>query len=212
MDLKVLRIYGRAVETRDFPGPDNKGKVDQSAKSEYTCPRWARKYALHHKIREGHHATTLRELEEKLESLPVGSIADGQLRKKYRKALLEAEEAALANQEFDIVLCTCNEASSKRVLKCVFPRQCIIDECGMAYEPECIAPLELCDHAILLGDHKQLQPVIDYHPARENGLSISLFQRYTENFDAITKTLTIQYRMVSLNQWICRSIYYSGRA
>ena len=188
----MLRIYGRAVETRDFPGPDNKGKVDQSAKSEYTCPRWARKYALHHKIREGHHATTLRELEEKLESLPVGSIADGQLRKKYRKALLEA--------------------SSKRVLKCVFPRQCIVDECGMAYEPECIAPLELCDHAVLLGDHKQLQPVIDYHPARENGLSISLFQRYAENFEASTKTLTIQYRMVSLNQWIYRSIYYSGRA
>ena len=72
-----------------------------------------------------------------------------------------------------------------------------MDECGMANEPECIAPLQLCDHIVLIGDHKQLQPVIDYGPARENGLSTSLFQRYAEKYDgAHIKKLTIQYRMV----------------
>lgn len=197
LQLKFLRIYGRAVEITDIPGPDSKSRVDQLAKSEYTCPLWAQKYALHHKIREGHHGATIKELEEWFKSLPEGSIPDGKARRKYRRALLDAEEAILADQDYDIVLCTCNEASSMRVLKCIYPRQCIVDECGMAYEPECIAPLQLCDHAVLLGDHKQLQPVIDYRPARENGLSTSLFQRYAEKFGSeYTKTLTIQYRMV----------------
>ena len=199
LNLKILRIYGRAVETRDFPGPDCKGKVDHSAKSEYTCPEWAQRYSLHHKIRTGSAGADLTEMEQKIGALSEVDIPDGQTRRKYRQALLRAEEAVLANHEFDIVLCTCNEASSIRVLKCIYPRQCIVDECGMAYEPECIAPLELCDHAVLLGDHKQLQPVIDYGPARENGLSTSLFQRYAEKFEGqYIKTLTIQYRMVRI--------------
>ena len=194
--LKILRIYGRAVEVRDFPGPDSRGKVDLSAKSEYRCPKWAKRYAMHHKIREAC-GTNIKKIEEEFKELPDGSIPDGQSRKRYRRAILEAEETILSDEKFDIVLCTCNEASSTRVLKCIFPRQCIVDECGMAYEPECIAPLQLCDHAVLLGDHKQLQPVIDYKPARENGLSTSLFQRYAELFgDKYMQTLTIQYRMV----------------
>ena len=199
-----MRIYGRAVESRDFPGPDCKGKVDQSVKSEYKCPEWARKYALHHKVRNGSYTAKIQKLEEEFRQLPEECIPNGYSRKKYRRVLIEAEESTLSDHDFDIVLCTCNEASSMRVLKCVYPRQCIVDECGMAYEPECIAPLQLCDHAVLLGDHKQLQPVIDYGPAKANGLSTSLFQRYAEKFESeYTKTLTMQYRMVRIliNLW-----------
>ena len=196
LKLKILRIYGRAVEKRDFPGPDSKGKFDPSAESEYTCPEWARRYALHYKIRQGSAAAKLIELEQKLECLPNECIPDGHMRKVYRQTRLRAEDAVLS-EHFDIVLCTCNESASIRVARSVYPRQCIVDECGMANEPECIAPLELCDHVVLVGDHKQLQPVIDYGPAREHGLSTSLFQRYAEKFEGqYIKTLTIQYRMV----------------
>ena len=197
LKLKILRIYGRAVERRDFPGPDSKGKVSHSPKSEYTCPEWARQYALHFKIREeGFAAAKLIEFEQSLERLPEGSVPDGHMHTEYRKTRFRAEDAVLS-EHFDIVLCTCNESASVRVARKVNPRQCIVDECGMANEPECIAPLELCDHVVLVGDHKQLQPVIDYGPAREHGLSTSLFQRYAEKFEGqYIKTLTIQYRMV----------------
>ena len=165
-------------------------------------------YALHYKVREqGASASRLIEFEQKLENVrQSGKIPNGKMCQDYRKLLIKAEDMVLC-EHYDIVLCTCNETSSARMTRCVFPRQCIVDECGMANEPECIAPLQLCDHIVLIGDHKQLQPVIDYGPARENGLSTSLFQRYAEKYDgAHIKKLTIQYRMVMKVYYI---LYYN---
>ena len=125
--------------------------------------------------------------------------------REHRDAIWIAEKRVLS-QFYDIVLCICNEASSKHVNgrmlkdgsveKCISPRQCIIDESGMAYEPETMVPISLCEHAVLLGDHKQLQP-IEYDPAREYGLTTSLFQRYAQS-EGFCKTLTVQYRMLGL--------------
>ena len=77
--------------------------------------------------------------------------------------------------------------------------QCIIDECGMATEPETIAAASISDHIVLIGDHKQLQPVVKYKTAGDNGLRRSLFERYAtdEDYDKILTQLNIQYRMVS---------------
>ena len=192
LNLSILRIYNRAVEMQDFPGPDNtRGK-----ESEYNMPCCAPKYTLHHKIRLT--GSKLIEYEKKFQDLPPGSILNGKTYREYRQALVEAENKILT-EHFDIILCTCSESSSSRVLRCIFPRQCIVDECGMASEPECITPLQLCEHVVLIGDHKQLQPVITHKAAAERGLSTSLFQRYAEKFEGEhIKRLTIQYRMVSL--------------
>ena len=189
-----MRIYNRTVEVQDFPGPDTRGK-----QSEYKLPDCAPIYSLHQKIRlKGVYASRLIAYEKKFQDLPPGSILNGQTYRDYWQTLVKAEDAALA-EHFDIVLCTCSESSSSRVLRCIFPRQCIVDECGMASEPECITPLQLCEHVVLIGDHKQLQPVITHKPAAEHGLSTSLFQRYADKFEGQhMKRLTIQYRMVSL--------------
>ena len=195
LKLNVLRIYGRAVETKEHQGPNHYGKT----KSDYSVPEWAKVYALHNKIREGSLGTELNEFERKLKILDTqGRLPNGKMCRDYQRALFDAEDAVL-REHFDIVLCTCNETSSSRIARCVFPRQCIVDECGMANEPECITPLQLCDHVVLIGDHKQLQPVIDYQPAKENGLSTSLFQRYADKLvrdSSLMKTLVVQYRMV----------------
>ena len=195
----MLRIYGRAVERKAYPGPYKKQDAFPSAESGYDYEAYVGEYALHHKIRHSRSeaSTTLVQLEKQFRDLPKDCIATSEACRTYKDALSEAEAEILA-QNYDIVLCTCNEASSTRIKKCIFPRQCIIDECGMAFEPEAIAPLCLCEHAVLIGDHKQLQPVIEYPPAREHGLSTSLFQRYAEHFSSYCKTLTIQYRMVSI--------------
>lgn len=119
--------------------------------------------------------------------------------KDYMDVLKRAHDKLLQGARFDIVFCTCNEAAGMRVGEHISPRQCIIDECGMAHEPETIVPIGLCEHAVLIGDHKQLQPVIGYHPARENGLTTSLFERYAEcrGGEQFVQKLKKQYRMVS---------------
>ena len=204
--LKILRIYGRAVERQHYPGPYKYKHAYQREQSEYKCPDWAVEYSLHHIIHQADrhpHFRKVVELEKKFErDLSKDYIPTSMACKEHRDAIKNAENTVF-RQHYDIVLCTCNEASSKRVSGRVsaagtvekLPRQCIIDESGMAYEPETMVPISLCEHAVLLGDHKQLQPIVEYHPAREDGLITSLFQRYAQS-EGFCKTLTVQYRMV----------------
>ena len=48
------------------------------------------------------------------------------------------------------------------------------------------------NQVVLIGDHKQLQPIIQCEKAKDLGLGISMFQRYSE----CALMLEIQYRMV----------------
>ena len=197
--LKILRIYSSSVERKHYPDPSNKPSSPSTAE----CPEWAKKFALHHLLRDNDNCReiselkALREVEEKVSQIKSeNKLPSGFLIKKHKEALKNATEVFLESNKFDIVFCTCNEASGQRAQ--IFPvRQCIIDESGMAYEPETIAPLRLCEHAVLIGDHKQLQPVIDYGPAKKCGLSVSLFERYAVEYGkTYTRTLRTQYRMV----------------
>ena len=74
--------------------------------------------------------------------------------------------------------------------------QCIIDECGMCTEPESLIPLTCHkpQQVVLIGDHKQLRPIVKQPTAKELGLERSLFERYAK--EAIL--LDMQYRMVGL--------------
>ncbi len=114
-----------------------------------------------------------------------------------KKTTNDLEKDVLAEGSYDIILCTCNETCSKRLLDTLNGKiaQCIVDECGMAHEPETLAALSLTEHAVLIGDHKQLQPVVKYQPARQCGLTRSLFERYAE-LKQVAFILTEQYRMV----------------
>ena len=196
LDLKVLRIYSKAIERKDFPSPK---RYDRQHKSDTSCPDWARPYAFHHLLRQHiDRYTELRDLETEVKVMKEKTqMASAKICANHTDKLIEATNDFLEKEQFDIVFCTCNEAAGRRVRKCLQPRQCIIDECGMAYEPETIVPISLCDHVVLIGDHKQLQPVIDYTPARDHGLSTSLFERYAQYYEDRIYTLTTQYRMVN---------------
>ena len=121
----------------------------------------------------------------------------------YRyKSIITLEENKEISSNYDIILCTCNETCSQRMLHTKGRiAQCIVDECGMATEPETISAASLCEHVVLIGDHKQLQPVIKYSPAKECGLGTSLFERYATLFEKTNDphliTLELQYRMAS---------------
>ena len=118
------------------------------------------------------------------------------------KEIQEAEKEELKNV-YDVILCTCNETCSRRLIENlkVTDRiaQCIVDECGMATEPETLAAISKCQQAVLIGDHKQLQPVVKNRAAKESGLGKSLFQKYAETNEDLVTVLDFQYRMVILN-------------
>ena len=159
---------------------------------------------------------------------------------RYKTILGKARKFEL--DQHRVILCTCSCAASASLRK-LDVRQILIDEAGMATEPETLiplvafskaekvsagspvrgsravgfnleggiavmvrwqwprscVPLGLCPPApqvVLLGDHKQLRPVVKNEQLQNLGLDRSLFERY--HVDA--HMLDTQYRMVSRSQ------------
>ena len=198
--LKLLRLYGRTHERIDFPGPHTSHGFLPSVEGEGKCLPKFQKYALHHHIRK--QCPRLEEMEAKFDKMykEEKAVPTPELLKEYNK-LISKMEKHLIGERYDIILATCNECAGHRLSKLRKlgrVAQVIVDECGMAHEPDTIAAVSLSEHVVLIGDHKQLQPVVKLTAARENGLSTSLFQRYAENFKekCPLTTLTLQYRMV----------------
>ena len=73
--------------------------------------------------------------------------------------------------------------------------QCIVDECGMCMEPETLIPIvnSKAPQVVLIGDHKQLQPIVTNKLARSLGLRTSMFERFSKTAFMLEE----QYRMVS---------------
>ena len=196
--LKLLRLYGRTHERMDFPGPHTSDGFMQPPEGEGRCKEDLQDYALHHLIRRK--SPKLVSIEDKFKKMQKDKVPSPALLKEYRETIEETEKAVIGN-EYHILLATCNECAGGRLSQLRDNgrvAQVIVDECGMAHEPETIAAVSLSNHVVLIGDHKQLQPVIKYNAARENGLSTSLFQRYAEKVQHFLITLKFQYRMVSI--------------
>ena len=69
----------------------------------------------------------------------------------------------------------------------------------MCMEPETMVPIACskAEQVVLIGDHKQLQPIVKNKVARSLGLNISLFERYA---NIAHMMLEEQYRMVSFKK------------
>ena len=167
--LRILRLYSKSVERKTFVGPFADKNVFPEVSTDHNCREEYKVYALHHIIRR------------KTVDLDGGFSEMSAANKlptsrdiiAYNKRVHSAELSVLADRlgpdgsmkeglNYDIVLCTCNEAASHRVSRTMRPAQCIIDEAAMATEPESMVPIALADHVVLIGDDKQLQPVIEY--------------------------------------------------
>lgn len=171
--LRILRLYSKSVERKTFPGPFADKNVFSVESTDHTCREEYQDYALHHIIRKKV------DLDEGVsEMCAAGKLPTSRDIIVYNKRVHSAELSALANTmgrdgsvnkglTYDIVLCTCNEAASHRVSRTMRPAQCIIDEAAMATEPESMVPIALADQVVLIGDDKQLQPVIEYRSEQQ---------------------------------------------
>ncbi|KAF9219331.1 P-loop containing nucleoside triphosphate hydrolase protein [Gyrodon lividus] len=95
----------------------------------------------------------------------------------------------------DVICTTCITSASVALNVLDFP-VVFLDEASMSTEPASLIPLmKGSRHVALIGDHKQLPPVITSREARLKGLGTSLFERLTEERAVPSIMLDIQYRM-----------------
>ena len=108
--------------------------------------------------------------------------------------MIKKAESWAIKDNVQIVLCTCSAAGSVRMKDACNVKQCIVDECGMCMEPETLIPIVSSEakQVVLIGDHKQLQPIVKNKVAKLLGLRTSMFERYSH----LAFMLKEQYRMV----------------
>lgn len=127
--------------------------------------------------------------------------------KRFKQLTRQAEREILNNA--DVVCCTCVGAGDPRLSKMKF-RNVLIDESTQSAEPECMIPLVLgCKQVVLVGDHKQLGPVIMNKKAAKAGLNQSLFERLVK-LNLVPIRLNVQYRMHPCLSEFPSNMFYEG--
>ena len=77
----------------------------------------------------------------------------------------------------------------------------IIDEAGQMNEPATLGAISCADKFILVGDHKQLPPLVNSAIAENGGYGVSVLKRLADSHPNAIAQLTMQYRM---NEAICQ--------
>ncbi|XP_078348623.1 3'-5' exoribonuclease HELZ2-like isoform X2 [Oculina patagonica] len=198
-NLKVLRVFSDQIEQKEFPIP-NKLKPARTTRSDEELKISSdkiRHVSLHRVIRRPKcpHSQKLRQFEEGFaQSKAQGKKISPEKVTQYCQLIELAKMWALQESGVQIILCTCVVSGSATITtSCDNIQQCIVDECGMCMEPESLVPITCSGvkQVVLIGDHKQLQPVIQDHVAKTLGLSVSMFERHSER----ARMLKLQYRM-----------------
>lgn len=128
--------------------------------------------------------------------------------KELNKILFEVNKEII--DAHPIICCTCSASADLRLENVKF-KYVLIDEASQALEPECMLPImKGAEHLIIVGDHKQLGPVVPCRLAKDQGLDVSLFERLVAMHRDSVITLTIQYRMHSSISKLPNQLFYQG--
>ncbi|XP_058486886.1 helicase with zinc finger domain 2-like [Solea solea] len=208
--MKSLRVYSQQMEMLDYPYPEGNLQFSQRTRRQEKSNPKIRSIVLHHRMREEQnpYSSQIKSFDQRIddkEDLTAQEV------KEYKKLLRDARTHEL--ERHDIILCTCTQSSAPSLTKTVNARQILIDECAMATEPQALIPLvsNKPEKIVLIGDHKQLRPIVKNFHARQLGMSKSLFERYYTIQEKRTVMLDIQYRM---HVDICKfpsEEYYGGK-
>ena len=117
----------------------------------------------------------------------------------------DPEERAATLSSADVVAAT-TAACGSRVLKSQSFDVAVVDEAGQLTEPGTFLPATLSDRFVLVGDHRQLPPVV----RAENDLRTSLFERLIEAYPGAAVMLDRQYRMSQRIQYFPSEEFYDG--
>ena len=180
--------------------------VRLAAKSREAIASSVEHLTLHYQVANLRTAETaeLRKLQQLKDEAGELSGAD---EKRYRALRRGAERELLASA--DVICCTCVGAGDPRLSAFRF-RAVLIDEATQATEPEMLIPLVAgAKHAVLVGDHCQLGPVVMSKRAAKAGLAQSLFERLIL-LGVVPIRLAVQYRMHPALSEFPSNAFYEG--
>ncbi|XP_070570218.1 3'-5' exoribonuclease HELZ2-like [Ptychodera flava] len=205
--IKIVRVYSESIERQYFPVPGMPEYPLRSRGGEVTMSEEHKDVALHFLIRQS--TNPFHQQIKNFDKIfrDPGYSYNREDEMNYRGLVKEAEKIVL--QQSDVILCTCVTAGARRIAEGTRIQQCIIDECGMCTEPETIVPLVTTEpkQVVLIGDHKQLRPIVTEEMSKKLGMEISVLERYEKK----AMMLTMQYRM---HPGICRfpsEHFYDGK-
>ncbi|KAK3561442.1 hypothetical protein QTP86_002833 [Hemibagrus guttatus] len=199
-ELKPLRIYCDQMEMREFPYPGSDLNLCRRSFRDEEPKEVLRDISLMYLVRksENPYSEEIKAFENEVVEFDT---------ERYKTVLRNAQKHEILKH--DVILCTCSTALKPILLKTMDFRQILIDECAMATEPAAFIPLvsHNPEQIVLLGDHKQMQPIVTCARVKELGMDKSLFERYMH----AAVMLDIQYRM---HESICEfpsNEFYEGK-
>nr|XP_054758115.1 helicase with zinc finger domain 2-like [Lytechinus pictus] len=194
-NISIVRVYSESMIDKVYPIPGMPSSQFKWQRNQARIDDRLDDVSLHKLIRKpgAPYAEEIRATEANFRRISSTTVKEARA---YRQLIDMAEAEEL--RKHSVVLCTCNVAGTKRIIKHTNIIQCIVDEAGMCNEPETLVPLTstLPHQVVLIGDHKQLRPIITEPNARDLGMEESLLAKYKRK----ARMLTIQYRM---HDWIC---------
>ncbi|KAK3577500.1 hypothetical protein CHS0354_026454 [Potamilus streckersoni] len=192
----IVRLYGRSIEALEYPIP---GAVFTSSRSmrDLKAAQNLRAISIHHLIRKTDRpfAEEIAEFDRKFSNKDY--IPHYEEVSKYRSLIRKATVEEL--QQHEIILCTTGVATSPKLLMGTNIYQLIIDEAGMCQEPQCMASIiaNQPKQVVLIGDHKQLRPIIKCREAAKLGMNKSLFERYAEDLKLTNDERNVQFTFLN---------------
>uniref|UniRef100_A0A803K534 Helicase with zinc finger 2, transcriptional coactivator n=1 Tax=Xenopus tropicalis TaxID=8364 RepID=A0A803K534_XENTR len=203
--LRPLRVYSEQIELDEFPYPGSGLRMSGYLREGKPNPE-LRSITLHHLIRQptNQYANRILLMDRRIQN---GDRITPEEVAEYKKLLYDARSVELARH--DIILCTCITSSGASLTRLPVS-QLVIDESAMCTEPETLVPLvshKRVQSVVLLGDHRQLRPVVLNDLGRTLRMDRSLFERYQER----ALLLDTQYRMHSDICEFPSEQFYDGR-
>ncbi len=116
------------------------------------------------------------------------------------------------------VVCSTNSTAGSDLMENQRVDTLVIDEATQATAPSCWIPMTHARRAVLVGDHKQLPPIILNREAAQSGLQYTLFERLARHQEtdpkapgSIRSLLRTQYRMHETIMGFSGQTFYDDR-
>ncbi|XP_046355461.2 helicase with zinc finger domain 2-like [Haliotis rufescens] len=203
---KIIRVYGQNIVSQDYPVP-KRNFLSRKSLHGLKSDQKLRQISLHHMIRQQGkpYAKEINFFDSFFQKNHKYVTSDNI--KYYSKLIFKASCEEL--EKCDVILSTCAVGGNMKVITSTNVFQVIIDESAMSTEPQTMVPIIATEakQVVLMGDHKQLRPIVQCREAADLGLTQSLFERYASD----ASFLDTQYRMHPKICQIPSDIFYEGQ-